>query len=197
MKTTRYLAALLLIASVTPKNALAHITPPVVLMSDRDAVVALTTGARRYFVREERLTRSQLATIQHQSGWRPEESFYRFYLGRDEQGRLVSTVAFLTEYTLHGPVRVAVAIGPDGRVRGAHVVELTDETYPWLKPLIDHNFTQEYVGREGKGSFDLGERFQKMSLGSMPNFYGQIVATLIQRGAILYDATVSKVIAAP
>jgi Na+-translocating ferredoxin:NAD+ oxidoreductase RnfG subunit len=177
-------------------SALAHITPPVVLMSDRDAVVALTAGARRFFVRETKLTNNELTTLQKQWGWRPEEAFYRFYLGRDDQGRLVSAVAFLTEYTIHGPVRVAVAIGSDGKVKGALVVELTEETYPWLKPLIDQDFTQEYVGRESKASFALGEKYQK-ALGSMPLFYAQIVASLIQRGTILYEATIAKQVVSP
>src|SRR5206468_3425098 len=75
--------------------------------------------------------------IKRQTGWTPDEDFYRFYLGRDGQGRLVAGTIFVTEFTIHGPVRVAVSLGPDGKVRGATVVELTEETYPWVKPLID------------------------------------------------------------
>ncbi|MGH7766642.1 MAG: hypothetical protein ACREQP_04250 [Candidatus Binatia bacterium] len=194
MNTKQMLSSLLilfLLCLTSPTTIFAHVTPPVVLMSDRDAVIALTAGARRFFVRESRLAENELATLQKQWGWRPDEAFHRFYLGRDDQGRLVSAVAFLTEYTIHGPIRVAVAIGPDGKVKGAQVVELTEETYPWLKPLIDQNFTQEYVGREIKGGFSPAEKYQR-TLGSMPLFYAQVVATLIQRGAILYEATVAK-----
>src|SRR5204863_5402445 len=107
----------------------------------------------------------------------------RFYLGRDDQGRLVGAVLFLTEYTIHGPVRVAVGLGPDGKVRGATVIELTEETYPWVKPLIDRNFIRDYVGLDGHGSFAL----KQTGLSSMTHFYGEIVATLIQRSALLYD----------
>ncbi|MGH7830629.1 MAG: hypothetical protein ACREP8_10675, partial [Candidatus Binatia bacterium] len=142
-KSLRYTPALFLLSLVVTTSVFAHVTPPVVLMSDRDAVLALTAGAKRFFVRETKLADSELAAIRKQWGWRPDETFYRFYLGRDEQGRLVSAVAFLTEYTIHGPVRVAVGIGADGKVNGALVVELTEETYPWLKPLIDRNFTQD------------------------------------------------------
>src|SRR5881396_1097519 len=70
--------------------AWAHITPPVVLMSDRDAIVTLLAGAQRFFVREVRLSRSEQAQIKQQTGWTPDEDFYRFYLGRDGQGRLVA-----------------------------------------------------------------------------------------------------------
>src|SRR5262249_6163817 len=96
--------------------AAAHITPPVVLVSDRDAVASLLSGARRFFVREIRLSAEERAAIQKRSGWRPEEDFYRFYLGRDDQGRLVAATVFVTDFTIHGPVRVAVALGPDGKV---------------------------------------------------------------------------------
>jgi len=189
-KTLLFFVALLLSCLGTTTRADAHITPPVVLVSDRDAVVALTTGARRYFVREAQLTDDELATIQKQWGWRPDEDFYRFYVGRDSQGNLISAVAFLTEYTIHGPVRVAVGLGADGKVKGALVVELTEETYPWLRPLIDQKFTHDYVGQDSGAGFGIGERFQKVGLGDMQHFYAQIVASLIQRCAILFETTV-------
>jgi hypothetical protein len=168
--------------------ALAHVTPPVVLVSDRDAVVGLLGGARRYFVREVRLTPEQRQAIEKRSGWNPAENFYRFYLGRDEQGRLVGAMLFLTEYTIHGPVRVAVGLGPDGKVRGATVVELTEETYPWVKPLIDRDFTRDYVGLDSRGTFAV----KRAGLESMGQFYGQLVAALIQRAALLYDVALES-----
>jgi Na+-translocating ferredoxin:NAD+ oxidoreductase RnfG subunit len=162
---------------------LAHVTPPVVLVSDREAVAGLLTGARRFFVREVKLTSEQKQIIRRRSGWTPDEDFYRFYLGRDEQGRLVGAMLFVTEYTLHGPVRVAVGFGPDGKVRGATVVELTEETYPWLKRLIDQNFTQDYVGLDSRGPYQI----KRANLEGMAQFYGQVVASLIQRAALLYE----------
>jgi Na+-translocating ferredoxin:NAD+ oxidoreductase RnfG subunit len=134
-------------------------------------------------VREVRLSPEQRQAVAKRSGSQPDESFYRFYLGRDDQGRLVGAMLFLTEYTIHGPVRVAVGLGPDGKVRGATVVELTEETYPWVKPLIDRNFTRDYVGLDSHGTFML----KQAGAGDMGQFYGQIVASLIQRAALLYE----------
>jgi hypothetical protein len=171
--------------------AAAHITPPVVLVSDRDAVVGLLGGARRFFVREVRLSSAERKAIQKQSGWTPDEDFYRFYVGRDEQGRLVAATIFMTEFTIHGPLRVAVGLGPDGRVTGATVVELTEETYPWVKPLIDQNFARDYVGQGTAGRFALTEKARAAG-DSMTQFYGQLIASLIQRGAILYESAVLK-----
>jgi hypothetical protein len=172
--------------------SLAHITPPVVLTSERDAVLAMTGRAKKFFVREVRLSREEREAIQRQWGWRPEDELYRFYLGRDDAGQLLAAVIFLTEFTIHGPVRVAVGLGADGKVRDAKVVELTEETYPWLKPLIDQDFTRDYVGRGSQGSFGLSERLTRAGLESMPQFYAQVVASLIQRATILFDVTVLK-----
>ena len=99
------LCGALVLAGLLAGPAAAHVTPPVVLVSDRDAVVGLLGGARRFFVREVRLSPEQRQAVAQRSGWTPEESFYRFYLGRDEGGRLVGAMLFLTEYTVHGPVR--------------------------------------------------------------------------------------------
>lgn len=164
--------------------ALAHVTPPVVLVSDREAVLGLLGGARRFFVREVRLTPEQRQAVVQRSGWNPDDSFYRFYFGRDDQGRLVGAMLFLTEYTIHGPVRVAVGLGPDGRVRGATVVELTEETYPWVKPLIDQNFTRDFVGLDSRGAFTVK---RAGGVETMVHFYGQIVASLIQRASLLFE----------
>src|SRR2546428_2346546 len=93
--------------------------PPVVLMSDRDAVVALLAGAQRFFVREVRLSPAEQAVIKRQTGWTPDEDFYRFYLGRDGQGRLVARALFVPQFTIPRPLRVAVTLRPDREVRGA------------------------------------------------------------------------------
>jgi hypothetical protein len=183
MRSLARLTFALVVSWLIAGPALAHVTPPVILMSDRDAVVGLLGGARRFFVREVKLSPEQRRAIAQRSGSSPDESFYRFYLGRDDQGRLVGAMLFVTEYTIHGPVRVAVGLGPDGKVRGATVIELTEETYPWVKPLIDRNFTRDYVGLDSHGSFAL----KQTGVSDMAHFYGEVVATLIKRAALLYE----------
>jgi hypothetical protein len=167
------------------KTALAHITPPVVLISDRDAILGMTGNATRFFVRDVRLTPADRDRIQQQLRWHPEAETYRFYLGRSAAGQLEAAVIFLTEFTMHGPVRVAVGLDSDGTIRDARVVELTEETFPWLKPLLDQNFTQAYVGQGSPR-----EPVARPNSSSMTQFYGQIVASLIQRAAALFEVTV-------
>ena len=182
---TRRFAFLLCALATGP--ALAHITPPVLLVSDREAVRSLLDGAKHYYMREVRLTPAERQAIQRDTGWAPDEDFYRFYIGRDDQQHDVGAVAFLTEYTMHGPVRVAVALSPDGKVKGAAVTELSEETYPWVKGLIDRGFLSSFVGRDPHASFTT-----QGGGSSMPRFYGNILGSLVQRAALLYEAGVLR-----
>jgi hypothetical protein len=152
----------------------------------------MMSNASRFFVREVKLTPEERKMLQDRWNWRPEEALYRFYLGRDASGQLITAVIFLTEFTIHGPVQVAVGIDPQGKVQDAQVVELTEETFPWVKPLLDHHFTQNYIGRNAEANFTLDEHFAKDQFQSMSQFYGQIVASLIQRAVLLFDVTVMK-----
>jgi Na+-translocating ferredoxin:NAD+ oxidoreductase RnfG subunit len=182
----RRFVAVLIVALALASPALAHLTPPVVLVSDRDAVLSLLAGARRFFVREVRLGDQEKAAIKQASGWTPDEDFSRFYVGRDDQGRLIGALVFVADATIHGGVRVAVALGHDGKVRGASVVELTEETYPWVKPLIDEQFTRDWIGHDSQSRFVLADRLARVRANSMTQFYGEILANLVRRGALLY-----------
>lgn len=182
MTRRRWLGLAAAAVVVTPGRARAHITPPVVLLSEREAVAALLAGARRFFVREISLDAGQRDTIQRAWRWRPDENVYRFYIGRDQAGALVASAVFVTEVTVHGPVRVAVGLGPDGRVRGARIVEVTEETYTWVKPLADADLDAAVAGRDASSPLALPVR---APAGSMTDFYAQVIGSLVQRAAIL------------
>jgi hypothetical protein len=171
------------LAGLASMPARAHITPPVVLASDREAVVRLLPAATRYFVREVRPSSAEQHAIRQRTGWNADDDFYRFYVGRTAEGALVAATVFLSEFTLHGPVRVAVAVGPDGKVTGASVVEVTEESYTWVKPLLDSGFLQRFVGRDARSvqTEDVDA--------SMPRFYAGVIARLIARAATLYQVT--------
>ena len=188
----RHVAAALALAVALASPAVAHLTPPIVLVSDRDVVVSLLSGAQRFFVREVRLSAQEQAAIKQASGWTPEDDFYRFYVGRDDGGRLVGALVFVGDATIHGSVRVAVALGPDGKVRGATVVELTEETYSWVKPLIDQQFTRDWVGQDGRGRFVLADRLAPARGNPMTQFYGEVIGGLVRRGALLYEFGVAR-----
>lgn len=190
-----YLSQILALASalaiLAPGTAQAHIAPPVVFVSDRDAVVSMMTGAKKYFVREVRLSPEERRAIESQWAWKPDESSFRFFIGRDESGQLLSAVTFLSEFTIHGPVRVAVALGRDGKVKDARIVEAAEEISNWIKPLISGGFVKQFVGLDSRSSFAM-RASRSTSQDDMVRFYGEVAARLIQHAAILFDVTVLK-----
>lgn len=187
----RALAALVLCSLAAAATLLAHITPPVILMSEREAVQGLLASAKKFSVRELRLTSGEKRQIEQQWHWKPTEDFYRFYMGRDAEGKLLGAVIFVTDYTIHGPVQVAVGIGPDGKVSGAHVIEVSEETYSWVKPLVDLHFSRWYVGQDCKAHCEAMQAGIE-TLHPMCHFYAEILTSLVQRGSILYDVGVAR-----
>jgi hypothetical protein len=100
----------------------------------------------------------------------------------------VSAVTFVTEFTIHGPVRVAVALGPGGKVKDARIVEVTEEVSTWVRPLMRGGFVQQFVGLDSRGNFTI-PGLHSVSQEYMVHFYGEVAARLIQHGAILFDVT--------
>ena len=163
--------------------ARAHITPPVRLASEREAVTRLLTGATRYFVREVRLTPAQRQTVRRRTGWSPDDDYYRFYVGRTADRAAVAFAVFLTDFTIHGPVRVAVALAPSGKVKSAAVVEISEETYQWVKPLLEAGFLEGFAGADAGSAAS-----QTAGAGnSMERFYARVIAGLVARAAVLYE----------
>ena len=192
MKQAMALLLLALFFACQPRIALAHITPPVVLTSDRDAIIDLLGEVQKVFLREVRLSSAERQLIRQRWHWKSEEDFYRFYLNRDRQGTLLTAVIFLTQFSIHGPIKVAVGLQPDGKIKSARVVELTEETFYWLKPVLDQGLPRDFVGLDSRDSFTLTGRFTPTRLGNMPRFYARIVASLMQRATILYEVTFLK-----
>lgn len=188
----RFRIALLAAGLVVPGLLLAHITPPVVLLSEREAVTRLLSGAKKFSVLEVRLTPQERKTIAKEWNWKPNEDFYRFYLGRSEDGKLLGAVIFVTDFTIHGPVEVAVGIDPKGTVHGANVIECTEETYPWVKPLLDLNFDRWFVGQDCKAHCEALSGGKMETLHPMCHFYAEVLASLVQKGSVLYEVGVTR-----
>jgi hypothetical protein len=179
-------ARLLLLAALLSGVARAHVTPPVVLVPEREAVARLLS-APRLTARDVRLSDGERAEVRSRSGWRPPRGSHRLYVGRDGDGRVEGGVLLVTDHSTHGPVRVAVGLDREGRVTGATVVELAEETYPWVRPLVDADFAREYVGQDARGAFAPSERLERAAKGSMPRHYARVLANLLRRAAVLYE----------
>ena len=171
---------------------LAHITPPVVLLSEREAVTRLLSGAKKFSVLEVRLTPQERQVIAKEWNWKPAEDFYRFYMGRGEEGKLLGAVIFVTDFTIHGPIEIAVGIDPKGVVRGADVIECTEETYPWVKPLLDLKFEQWFAGQDCRAHCEAMKGGKMETLHPMCHFYAEVLANLVQKGSVLYEVGVTR-----
>jgi hypothetical protein len=190
------IARICVIAAVLGGGALigaahAHLTPPVVLVSERDTLAAQLAGAKKLSLREVSLTAEERRAIQAAYGWRAQDDVHAFYMGRDEAGKLLSASVFMTEATLHGIIRVAVGLTPDGRVKAAQVVEVAEEIYAHMKPLMDRGFTKRFAGLAVGSSFE-PPAASAAGADALAQHYDGIVGRMVQRAVILYDVCVTK-----
>src|SRR5437773_8601892 len=123
----RWLVTLVAV-TIAPVVALhAHVTPPRVLMSERDALQRLFPGQNAQ-LRQLNLAQTLRKQIYMQAGWRPELKYRTFRIGDGSVG----TVFVMIDYTAHGPVKTAVGVDAQGLVKGVHVLEVQEEAYVWV-----------------------------------------------------------------
>ena len=123
----------------------AHVTPPRILMTELEALQRLFPGAGEPPAQQIRLTSESRQQIYKQFDWKPDAKYRVFPVGA---GGGSGALFVLIDYTLHGPVRTAVAIDRQGRVKGAQILELQEEAYVWVKPIIDADFAKPWIGRD-------------------------------------------------
>jgi hypothetical protein len=177
---------------LTAGNAWAHLTPPVILVPEREALASQHAGAKRLSVREVSLTPEERRVVQSAYGWRASDDRHAFYIGRDDNGKLTSASVFMTEATMHGMIRVAVGLTPEGRVKAAEVVEVAEEIYAHVKLLMDSGFTKRYTGLGIESSFGRAPAASGSGMDAMAQHYESIVSRLVQRAVILYNVCVTK-----
>jgi hypothetical protein len=179
--------SLAIVLVLTATSAGAHVTPPRILLEDAEAVHALLPDAVNVMRSDIKLTESQKQDVKKALRWMPEQKNYKTFVGRDAQGRYHGRVMFMGDITIHGLVQMAVALDPDDRIKGATDVAITDEAYGWVKPLVDENFAAQFVGKSSTDTYVTSSRVAPRR-GSMQAFYGQVLATLIQRSVAVGHA---------
>lgn len=182
---------LVMVLTLAASAAWAHLTPPVVVVPERDAVASQHAGAKKLSLREVSLTDDERKAVQSAYGWRASDEMRAFYMGRDDAGKLLSASVFMTEATMHGTLRVAVALTPDGRVKDAQVTDVAEEIYAHMKPLMDRGFTKRYAGLGIGSSFELPAA-SAAGADAMAQHYDGIISRMVQRAVILYNVLVTK-----
>ncbi|HEX6266686.1 MAG TPA: hypothetical protein VFZ81_07290 [Burkholderiales bacterium] len=178
MRRIAFAAAMLSAAAALAASAAwAHNSPPVVLISERTAVRSLLASADKLFVREVRLAAGDAPHL--------------FYIGRDRDGKLLGSAVIMTEPTRDGPIRIAVGISPDGKVKEVQLVQVSEEIYAHMKPLMDRNFTARYAGL-GPGANSAAAETSAAGANAMQQHYEDLVSRMVERALVLYDVSIRK-----
>jgi len=180
-RRTLWLPALALLAAAH------HPTPTVVLAKQADVIKATLEGATKFFVRKVTLGKDDLARIQKEVDYSPQDPDVTFYLGTTENGKLAGVVLFPQVNTSHGPIEVGLAINPDGTVVRAVVTKATVETKPWVEQAVAAGLTRRFQGlRHGD---DVSGAFKEISagqIGQMPYWEATVIASAVKQGLVLH-----------
>jgi hypothetical protein len=165
-----------------------HITPTVYLLSKPEAIQRELPGATQFFVKQVDIGREDFELVKSRTGWAPEDRTFRFYSGKDASGELQGTVEFVLVDTPHGPIEVALAFGPDGKVSQVLVITATVETVPWVNAVVKSGMLKEYLGLAADARPTALNRTTAGGLGVMPYWAAQVIDKAVVRGLALYDA---------
>jgi hypothetical protein len=160
--------------------ALAHVTPNVELLKRGEFVKQSLPAASRFFEQELALDRADRAAIKARLRWTPSAEDVKVYLGRDDQGRLVGSAIFVWVPSEHGPVGVAVAFDPSGKVLQAAVTDVGSEPLAWVRPLLQGGGMAAFAGLPLDAAPDPGKVAPEVT-GAMSRYYAEVVAGGVAR----------------
>lgn len=163
-----------------------HPTPAVVMVRHADAIRQSLPAARQFFVRTVTIGREDLARIQHEAGFTPEDPSVRFYLGKDAGGRLEGVVLFPQVNTMHGPLEIGLTLRPDGTVAAVTVTTATVETRPWVEEAEVAGLLGRFEGLALGASAAEAMAPLRARLGAMPWYMATLVAAAVEQGRVLF-----------
>lgn len=169
----------------TGSAAWGHVTPNVKLMTTRETVASLLPEGN-LFLKEVQLTPEQVEQLKTGGYWTSQNTHYKFYLSRDRNNHLLRAMVFVTEFTRHGPVVLAVAFDPRGTIVDARVTDIQMEPLEWMGPLIRGNYMREFVGKNGNMPVSLAPKWTTGTT-KMTQAFALIVARAVKRSAQLFD----------
>jgi hypothetical protein len=185
-----------LAAAVAGAPAAAHVTPNVELVKRGEFVQQSLGGASRFFEQRLAFGAADVAAIRGRTGWTPSEEDAKVYLGRDAQGRLVGSAVFVWMPSEHGPVGIAAAFDPAGRILRAAVTDIGSEPLGWVRPLLAGD------GMAAWGGLPLDARPEPGKLapavaGRMSRYYAEVIAQGVERAQAVARVSLAAAGAAP
>ncbi len=181
----RWIVAAALAAPLLLAGA-AHPTPVVKLVEHADAIRQSLSGAQRFFLRSVTIGKKDLAAIRASVDYTPDDPDVQFYIGKSADGRDVGAVLFPQANTVHGPVEVALAMTPDGKIARVTVTKATVETKPWVEEAIRTGFLEQMQGLSPTDNPATAVTSLKGKLGAMPYFEAEVIAAAVRRGLVVY-----------
>jgi hypothetical protein len=165
----------------------AHPTPVVELVKKVDVLRQTLPQGDKLFVRTVQLGKEDVARIEQEAHYTPDDPDVRFYLGKDGSGVVNGVVLFAQTNTKHGPVEVGLTFGADGALSSAIVTKATVETKPWVLKAVRAGLMKEFEGMQYGG--DVGAPLMGSAytdLGHMPHYMAEVIAATVGRGLILH-----------
>ena len=176
--------AILAVALAAAVPALAHVTPNVELVKKGEFIRESLPGAAHFFEESLALSADDRAAVRRATGWEPNEEDAKVYVGRDGGGRRVGTVVLLWVPSQHGPIGVAAAFEPDGRLHRAAVTDAGSEPLAWVRPLVDAGGLAALDGLPLDARPDPAKIAPQVA-GRMNRYYAEVVAQGVARAQAL------------
>ncbi len=162
------------------RPALAHVTPNVQLLARGEFVKHSLPAATQFFEQQLAFGGADATAIKSRTGWTPTEEEVKVYLGRDAGKRLAGTVVFLWMPSEHGPVGVAVAFDPAGKILQAAVTDVGSEPLAWVRPLLSAGGLAAFAGLPLDAGPDPGKVAPAVT-GNMSRYYAEVIAAGVVR----------------
>ncbi len=184
-KTAKFLFMMVLAMFWVAPEAWAHVSANVKLVSAKESVQRLLPKGK-LFVKEVDLTTGQLAKLRAFDNWDTRAAHFRFFVSRDETGKLQRAMTSMVEFTRHGPVVVAVALDPQGKITGVILTDTQVEPLTWLEPLLEKNYMQVFIGKDSRMPLTLDAKW-KTEFSRISQDFAQIITNAVKKGAQLFD----------
>jgi hypothetical protein len=160
--------------------ARAHVTPNVSLVKRGEFVKQTLPAASQFLEQQLTLPAADLAAIKQRTHWTPSEEDAKIYLGRDAGGRLVGIAVFVWMPSEHGPLGLATAFDPAGRILQTAVTDVGSEPLAWVKPLLQAGGLAGFTGL----ALDADPAPQAIApgvTGAMSRYYAEVIASAVAR----------------
>ncbi|HEV3074140.1 MAG TPA: hypothetical protein VHB47_06965 [Thermoanaerobaculia bacterium] len=174
------LAAAVAAAAIAAAPALAHVTPNVALLKRGEFVKQSLPAAAEFFEQKLAFGAADVAAIKSRTRWTPSEEDVKVYLGRDAEKRLAGSALFLWVPSEHGPVGIAVAFDPAGKILRAAVTDVGSEPLAWVRPLVQADGMAAFAGLPLDATPDPAKVAPGVT-GNMSRYYAEVIAEGVTR----------------